>query len=175
MKKLTALLLILAMTAALAGCGGGTSDSASDKKLEGELTDIIASVYENHGWEDKFAVDTFTLDDDEMLTFYTGLENRDHVTDIAVSAPLIGSIAYSIVMVRVDDAANAEDIAQKMKDNIDVRRWICVSADDLLVSGYGDVVMLVMVDYAQADNGITAQSVTDAFRAVCGSDLDFTI
>ena len=52
---------------------------------------------------------------------------------------------------------------------------MCVEAGDLQVVGYGDVVMLIMVDEAFAADGITSQAFVDAFKAVCGADLDFTI
>ena len=47
-----------------------------------------------------------------------------------------------------------------------------MEADDLMVAGYGDVVMLIMVS---SQNGMTAQSFIDAFQTVVGAELNFTI
>ena len=89
---------------------------------------------------------------------------------------MIGSIPYSLVMVRVNDAADAQTVAQEMKDGIDQRKWVCVEADDMKVSGSGDVVMLIMIsslpDYAES---ITPAQVTEAFKEVCGGTLDFEL
>lgn len=88
---------------------------------------------------------------------------------------MISSIAYSLVLVRVEDAKNAQSIAQQMKDGINPQKWVCVEADDLAVCGYGDVVMLIMVASDFAGDGITAQAMVDAFQSVCGGKLDFTL
>ena len=55
---------------------------------------------------------------------------------------------------------------------MDPRKWICVEADDMLVAGYADVVLLVMVSSA---NELTAQSYVDAFQSVVGGEADFVL
>jgi hypothetical protein len=77
-----------------------------------------------------------------------------------------------MVMVRVAEGADAMAVAEAMKANINPRKWVCVEADDLMVAGYGDVVMLIMVS---SQNGMTAQSFVDAFQTVVGAELNFTI
>ena len=65
-----------------------------------------------------------------------------------------------------------KSVAQQMKNGIDTRKWICVEANDLLVAGYADMVMLIMVD---SNNGMTARSFVDAFAAVVGAELEFVM
>ena len=103
-----------------------------------------------------------------MLKDNTGLENADNITDAAVFGPMMGSIAFSMVMVRTAEGADVKAVAETMKDNIDPRKWICVEADDLQVVSYGDVIMLIMVD---SQNGMTSQSFVDAFAQVCGGTV----
>lgn len=107
-----------------------------------------------------------------QIQSYTGLENADDISDLAVCESMVGSIAFSLVAVRVKDAANTETVAQAMKDNINPRKWVCVGADQLLVAGHEDVIVLVMLDSAL---DMTAQSFIDAFKTVCGEDLAFTL
>ena len=107
-----------------------------------------------------------------MITNSTGLQNAEKINEIAVYEPMMGSLAFSMVLVRVNDAAEAQTVAQEMSDNIDTRKWICVEANDKIVVGCGDVVMLIMLDNT---NGMTAQSFVDAFVEVMGAELDFTI
>ena len=76
------------------------------------------------------------------------------------------------MLVRVSDAAKAEQVARDMKANIDPRKWICVQADQVMLAGYGDVVMFIMLD---SGLGKTAQSYVDAFEKVCGNKPDFTL
>ena len=103
-----------------------------------------------------------------MLKDNTGLENADNITDAAVFGPMMGSIAFSMVMVRTAEDADVKAVAETMKNNIDPRKWICVEADDLQVVSYGDVIMLIMVD---SQNGMTSQSFVDAFARVCGGTV----
>jgi len=106
------------------------------------------------------------------IKYYTGLDNADSITEAAFFEPMMGSIAFSMVAVKVAEGQDAQAVAEAMKNGIDTRKWVCVEADDLLVAGCGDTVLLIMVN---SENGMTAQSFVDAFQAVCGADLDFTI
>ena len=76
---------------------------------------------------------------------------------------MMGSIAFSMVAVQVAEGADAEAVAEAMKNGIDTRKWICVEANDLMVSTSNDVALLIMVD---SNNGLTAQSFVDAFNTV---------
>ena len=173
MKKIIALYLVLAMTAALfAGC------AAKKAALEGTPAEIIEKIYAQKTVE--FSPVTLTPDDPDYgsmwdWAYYTGLADGNKVKEAAVSEPMIGAIAFSMVVLRVNEGEDAKAVAQEMKDNINTRKWMCVEAGDLQVAGYGDVVMLIMVDEAFATEGVTSQDFVDAFKAVCGADLDFTI
>ena len=83
----------------------------------------------------------------------------------------MGAQAFSLVLVRFSEGADAKAVAQEMTDNIDTRKWVCVGADEKIVAGYGDVVMLIMLD---SGLNLKAQSYVDAFKEVCG-EPDFTI
>ena len=102
------------------------------------------------------------------IKYNTGLDNADSITEAAVFGPMMGSMAFSMVMVRVAEGADVKTVAEGMKTGIDPRKWICVEADDLQVVSYGDVVMLIMVD---STGGQTSQSFVDAFAQVCGGDV----
>ena len=61
--------------------------------------------------------------------------------------------------------AGIKSVAEAMKSGINPRKWVCVEADDMLVTGYRDVVMLIMLDTSY---DLTAQSFVDAFGKVVG-------
>ena len=143
-----------------------TLPEADPSSLEG----IINSIYAVNPVEfmtGNIPVDLTDTSDDGLWTLnaFTGLENADLINEAWVSEAMIGSIPYSLVLVRVADAANAETVADAMKSGINQRKWICVEADDLKVTASGDVVMLVMIG---SENG-NAQSFVDAFASVMGS------
>ena len=63
-----------------------------------------------------------------------------------MSVPLITAQAYSVAIVKVKDNADVEKIKQEMLDNIDMRRWICVSAEQLYITNSGNVIFSVMAE-----------------------------
>ena len=82
----------------------------------------------------------------DEVTSYTGLTSNDDIESIVVSVPLMTAQAYSVAVVKVKDTANVEKIKQEMLDNIDMRRWICVSAEQLYITNSGNVIFSVMTD-----------------------------
>lgn len=133
------------------------------------LEGIINAIYEIQPVEfmtGNHAIDLTDTSEEGLWTLksFTGLENADLINEAVASESMIGSIAYSLVLVRVNDAADAQTVAENMSSGIDQRKWVCVEADDLMVAGSGDVVMLVMI---KSENG-TAQSYVDAFSTVMG-------
>ena len=68
------------------------------------------------------------------LKSYTGLDSAKDITDIAVYEPMTGAKAFSLVLVRVADGADPKEVAQKMKDNIAPRKWICAMADQVMAN-----------------------------------------
>ena len=179
MKKLISVLLVLAMALSLAACGTANTPATEAPtevpavSLNGTLEELLYKVIEIQPVEFMGGAMTLDLTDTSedgmwMVKNYTGLENAESITEAAFYEPMMGSIPYSMVMVRVNEGADVAAVAEGMKNGIDQRKWICVEADDLQVVSYGDVVMLIMVG---SDTGMTSQSFVDAFAQVCGSDL----
>ena len=140
---------------------------ADTTTLEGIIT-AITTVNPVEFMGGMIPVDLTDTSEDGLwaLKAFTGLDSAEMITEAAVFEPMMGSIPFSMVLVRTADAANAEAVADAMKAGIDQRKWICVEADDLLVTACGDVVMLIMVG---SDTGLTAQSFVDTFASVMGS------
>ena len=82
----------------------------------------------------------------DEVTSYTGLKTNDDIESITVSVPMITAQAYSVAIVKVKDNADVEKIKQEMLDNIDMRRWICVSAEQLYITNSGNLIFSVMAD-----------------------------
>lgn len=181
MKRIFAIALSAAMLLGMfAGCGKSNAPAATTEPEKLPLADSLETIIEKIYAESptEIAVMTMPLDltdtsEDGLwaLKSYTGLDSAELISEAAVSEAMIGSIPYSMVLVRVADQDNAKAVAESMKAGIDPRKWICVEADDLQVSGYCDVVMLVMIG---SGNG-SAQTFTDGFAKVAGGELDFVI
>ena len=134
------------------------------------LSEIIDMIYEKKPVEISVMTSSVDLTNADMLKYNTGLDSADKIKEAAVSEAMIGSQAYSLVLVRVNDSADAADVAQSMKDGINTAKWICGQADDLQVSAYNDLVLLIMVD-SQLSDTVTSAEITDAFKEICGGTL----
>ena len=174
MKKCMVLFLVLVMVVSMAACGSKTADKTP---LAGTMEENVLKIMEIAPVE--FMGSTMPLDLTDtsedgkwMLSYFTGLQAADSIRDACAYEPMMSAQAFSLVMVRVAEGADPKAVAQEMSDNIDVNKWICVGADEKIVAGYGDVVMLIMLG---SQMGISAQSYVDAFQQICGGELDFTI
>ena len=143
-KKLLALLLVCTTLTCLTACG--------EKNVEGKLSEIMDNIY-----TDVFA----GLADDEKpnlmninvleeapdnIEYYIGTKEIDY-EEIYASEPMMSSIAYSVVLVRMKDGANIEDAKTKIKETVNPRKWMCVEVpeEDVIVKNKGNLIILIMV------------------------------
>ena len=113
------------------------------------------------------------LSNADALKGATGIStSADKVAEAYLSEAMIGSQAYSMAVVRVKDAADAETVANEMLNGIDQSKWICVTADELRVAACGDVIMLIMFDSAFE---MDIDAFVDAFGEACGAEPDLVL
>lgn len=177
MKKTISMLLALVLVFGLTACGGNSEPTTEATEpalsLNGTMEELVNQVIEKQPVEFMggiMPVDLTDTSEDGLWAIknYTGLDSAEGISDVAVYEPMMGSIGFSLVMVRAETDAT-KTLAESMKSGIDPRKWICVEADDLKVAGFGDVVMLIMVD---STTGMTAQSFVDAFQQVCAAQYE---
>lgn len=127
--------------------GSGNKGNVETPKDIKDINDVINTINKNNKNVlpelETMKVDINNIDE---VTSYTGLKSNDGIKSIVVSVPLITAQAYSVAIVRVKDNADVEKIKQEMFDNIDMRRWICVSAEQLYITNSGNVIFSVMAD-----------------------------
>lgn len=172
MKKWIVFLLALTVALSSTACS-----RKQDAPLKGTMEENVNKLLEENPVEFMGGMMPLNLTDTSeeglwALKGYTGLDSAEKITDAAVYEPMTGSQAFSLVLVRVADAGDAQTVARQMKDNIDPRKWICAGADEVMAAGYRDTVLFIMLD---SGLGKTAQSYVDSFKTLCGGKLDFTI
>ena len=127
--------------------GSGNKGNVETPKAINDINDIINTINKNNKNVlpelETMKVDIKNIDE---VTSYTGLKTTDGIESIVVSEPLITAQAYSVAIVKVKDNADVEKIKQEMLDNIDMRRWICVSAEQLYITNSVNVIFSVMAD-----------------------------
>lgn len=177
MKKQTIIAIVIAVIAVLAiivgvvvwnnqkSNGGTTIETASQMK------EMFKSIYNKLGDElPDLETQKIDVSDASMVKAYTGLQSNENVETIVVSEPSMSSQAFSAVAVKVKAGANVENMKQEMLDNIDMAKWICVSASNLYITNSGNTIFMVMSDEDWA------KPVYDAFKEYVnnkiGKELD---
>lgn len=133
MKKI---LLILGLMFLITGCG--------DKVIEEPSDDLLDKIYA--GYTDEIALGR-TVIDSENVEYYLGTSDIEFEEAVA-SEPMMTSIAHSVVLLKVKDGANKQDIMTKIKNNVNPNKWICVGVDpsNVRVHENGNLILLVMTD-----------------------------
>lgn len=158
------------------GSGNNTGSGSQDetKTYSGTLPELINAIYANHSVDlnlsDPTAVD---LSNSDQISYYLGLTDASKLKEAYYSEALIGSQAYSLVVVRANSAKDAASVAQSMFDGINQNKWICVTANAVAAGAYGDTAMLVM---ANTDLGETLTTdLRAAYASAVGGTLDVSL
>ena len=152
MKKFLSVILVLTMVLSMAACGKKTQETEpAAQSVAGTMEELLNKTIEQRPGEFMGGVSPVDLTDSSedglwALKNYTGLDSAEKISEAAVFEPMMGSLAFSMVLVRLAEGADAKTVAESMKSGIDTRKWICAQADQVSVAGYGDVVMFIMVD-----------------------------
>ena len=140
---------------------------------DAELSDMVDAIYKIQPLE-LMGMETTAIDltEEAWYSYLAGLtaENVDKVEAAVISEPMTGSQAYSLVLARVKDPVDAQEIAASMRDNINLRKWVCVAADKARVVTFGDKVLFVMADSELADADTLADAAAQAFDVTFDSD-----
>lgn len=129
-----------------------------------DLKTLADKIYEKVTIEmPEIMTEEIDTSDSSMVNYMTGLENVSDVEYVVVSEPMMSSRAYSLVLIKVKDGADANKVAKEMNDNINESKWVCVTADKIYSTSSGNVVCLVMSDEE------TAKAVYDSFKTLAGT------
>lgn len=140
---------------------------------DAELNDMVDEIYKLQP-VDLMGMETTAIDltDESWYSYLAGLtaDNVGKVDAAVISESMAGSQAYSLVLARVKDPADAKEIATSMEDNIDLRKWVCVAADRARVVTFGDKVLFVMADSELADVDALVDAAAQAFGVTFDMD-----
>lgn len=124
-----------------------------------------------------WALDLTAEDAAEQVKVYTGLDSIEGVKAVGVTEAMMNAQAFSVVLVELDESADAKAIEEAMKAGINPSKWVCVTADDLATAVVDNYVMLAMmsteykeVATATAMVELFAQQMADGIHAPVGSD-----
>ena len=140
---------------------------------DAELSDMVDAIYKIQPVE-LMGMETTAIDltDETWYSYLAGLtaDNVGKVDAAVISEPMTGSQAYSLVLLRLRDKADAREIADSMEENISMRKWVCVEADKARVVSFDDKLLYVMADSELVDVDLLADAATKAFNATFDVD-----
>ena len=153
LRKTVIITMITGLCLSLFGC------TNKEKNLEQSLPELMRALYQGAGINED---EIMFLEDievtDETLSYYLGVDKLDYKEALA-SESMVGSLAHSIVLVRMNEGADIEAAKKEIKEKVDPRKWICVEVEDsnVIVDSYGDVIVLIM-------NNEYAKDLQDSFQ-----------
>lgn len=135
------------------------------KNADDAVNFIAANVYNKCADAIPMMTETRVLskDDLESVTYNTGLTDVTGIHDIILSESMVGSFAYSLVMLRTDGSSTKE-LQNAMNEQINPAKWVCVAAEAVRSVTLDDDVLLVMGDTEQVDTIMNA--VTEAAEGI---------
>ena len=135
MKKIIYVLCMFAFCFVLTGCG--------EKNIEGTLPDIMTKLYEGISEEEKpMMLDNIELNS-ENFEYYAFVKDVKYKEAIA-SESMTGATPHSVVLIRLENAKDSEQVVKEIKEKANPRKWICVEAENTYVVSKGDLVVLIM-------------------------------
>ena len=149
------------------------TDENAQPAPDAELSDMVDAIYKIQPVE-LMGMETTGIDltDETWYGYLAGLtaDNVGKVDAAVISEPMTGSQAYSLVLLRLRDKADAREIADSMEENISMRKWVCVEADKARVVSFDDKLLYVMADSELVDPDLLANAAAKAFHATFDVD-----
>ena len=124
-------------------------ESKTNETLQtaGDIKKMLETIYKNLSDElPELTTEEINLKESELVESLTGLKSTDDINTLVVSEPVMGSQALEVAVIKTKEKTDNEAMMQNIKDNVDMSRWICVSAEKLYIVNSGDVIFMVMAD-----------------------------
>ena len=105
------------------------------------LAGVIFAITSNKELPE-LTTEEINLKESELVESLTGLKSTDDINTLVVSEPVMGSQALEVAVIKTKEKTDITSMMQNIKDNVDMSRWICVSAEKLYIVNSGDVLLV---------------------------------
>ena len=173
MKKQTLTIIIIAVIILAVIIGAiliinNKSKGNEEGKIETaeQMKEMFKTIYSKLGEKlPNLETQEISIKDETQVKAYTGLKSNKDIEKIVVSEPLMSSQAYSAVTIKVKSGANIEEIKKEMLENINMSKWICVSAEKMYITNNENTIFMVM------SNEDWANPVYNEFKEYVGNNI----
>ncbi len=132
-----------------------------------ELAKILAQMYEKVPTVQEIALgDPMPIDlTGEDFSYWLGTTDASGIDAAIFSEPMMSSVAYSVCLVRAKDGADIEQLKKDIFDKVNAVKWLCVTAEKVLVTNSDNTILLVMT------NAEMTEELYNAFSEVMGGKV----
>lgn len=139
-----AIAIIIAIVAIIVIMNNSNKHSANLNTTK-EIKTALKTIQKNLGGTlPDLEVTEINPKDSELVSSYTYLTDPSIITSLVVAEPIMSSQAYLALIFKVKDNVNVEEVKKELLENIDMNRWVCVSADVLYITNNGNTIFAVM-------------------------------
>ena len=141
MKHILKLISALCMSLTLVACGGTKEEAISSMSLE----DVMNALYEGIAEDEMPMFGEDVAINEDNVEWYLG--TTEAVFDEGLARePLIGSIAHSTVLLRVEDEKQIDATMELVRNSVNTNKWVCVGIDpsELVLEKKGNVILMII-------------------------------
>lgn len=136
MKKFFCTLISAMLIFSLSACGTAAEKPGDTMSLEEIFESIQADVPDLP----EVALTELNQDNYKYYLFIEPIEGAEALANDAI----INAVPHSAVLLRVAGGADAEKIAENIRENANLDKWICVGAEAMDVDVHNSTILLVM-------------------------------
>ena len=157
MKKILCLILAIALAFSLAACSntsGNEDETTAPVELTGTLEEIADQIYANVTTIEMAMGPAMEIDlnDIDAAASYLGVSSTEAIERAVFSEPMIGSIPYSMCLVKAKEGADVEALKTEILEGVNYRKWLCVAAEKIAVTNCGSTILMVMAQEEIVDD-----------------------
>lgn len=143
--------------------GGDDGFPEADKALAEVLSQMYAKVpaVQEIALGDPMPIDLTGED----FSYWLGTTDASGIDAAIYSEPMMSSVAYSVCLVRAKDGTDIEQLKKDIFDKVNAVKWLCVTAEKVLVTNSDNTILLVMT------NADVTKDMYNAFSEVMGGKL----
>lgn len=130
-----------------------------------DLKTLVNQIYEGTENLELPTMMTLELDieEDWIVEPFTGLENGDSLEYVVASETETVTYPYSLILAKVKEDIDVEQVAKKMSENIRLDKWGDETAEKVFVTSSGDIICLVMANQEEA------KTIYERFKTLAGA------
>ena len=113
-------------------------------EVEESLLNSMMEILNNSGIDTLDAFMVSQVEKDDYFAFSLGLSSDAGIASGVSCAPMMMTTAFSLVIVNVEEGADAEAVCRDFENTMDWRKWVCVAPSDAMIATKGDQVLCIM-------------------------------